>query len=124
MVCCCLVKSITYQSHSSIINAQNPTSFSFALEMTHSDKANFINAKIALQYPSTHLLRKTSTFHKYTVHKVCPRNTFTHFPHQRSLLVPRVSVFWEGQSLSWRPARVCRWLQTQRQVVVKPLVSV
>lgn len=110
---------MTYQSHSSIINAWNPTSFSFALETTHSDKAHFINTKIALQYASTDLLRKTSTFRKYTVHKVCPQNTFMHFPHPRSLLVRRVSARWEGQLLAWRPARVCRWLQREWEVVVK-----
>lgn len=119
-----LLKPMTYQSHGNVKNAQNPISFFFfALETTRSDKAHFINTTIALQYPYIYILR-TSTFHKHIIHKIRSQNTFMRFPRVRSLLLPEVSVSWEGQLLgnAWRQACVCKWLQTQVELVRKPLV--
>lgn len=100
---CCLLKSLNYQSCSNIIN---PRSFCLDLETAHSDKACFINTKIALQYPyiyiHTHIYiymkRKTSTFHKYIIHKICSQNTFMHFPISDPCLYPKC-LSWEGQGL-------------------------
>lgn len=102
---------MTYQSHSNNTNTQNPTSFCFALETTHLDKAHFINTTIALQYPSRYILRKTSIFHKYFTHKICSQKYIHASSPSKIPACTQSACNLEGQLLGkdWAQAGVCRW---------------